>query len=113
MSISAEALAQCFEAGMLVCFGLSWPVDILKSLRVKRTEGKSLAFMVMILIGYALGLTAKVLTASASEAPLEWVTALYALNLLLVAVDIALYVRISRSAAAQLSPRTGGDLKSL
>ncbi|MCD6365719.1 MAG: hypothetical protein J7M14_07570 [Planctomycetes bacterium] len=111
MSILPDALPQCLEAGMLVCFGVSWPVDIIKSLRVRRIEGKSLSFMVIILAGYALGMTGKLLTASAAEAPLEWVTVLYGVNLLFVAADITLYVRISRSAAAQLSPRTRDDLK--
>ena len=107
MSISPEALPQCLEAGMLVCFGVSWPVDIIKSLRVRRTEGKSLSFMVIILAGYALGIAAKVSGILAAKTALPWVTALYALNFLFVAVDIALYLRFSRRAASQV--RSGPD----
>ena len=87
------ATGQAFEAGMLICFGISWPVDILKSLRVRRTEGKSLAFMVIILAGYCLGITAKLVEAAPPDKALKPVLALYILNWLFVAIDILLYLR--------------------
>ncbi len=87
------ALGQFLEAGMLICFGISWPVDILKALRTRRTEGKSLAFRVLIFAGYLSGLAAKFFRAGLTGAWPEPVTALYALNALLVGVDIGLYLR--------------------
>ena len=78
---------------MLVCFGFSWPVAIVKTWRSRRTEGKSLAFLVLILAGYLFGVLAKFFRASASHGDLEWVTALYVVNALFVSVDIVLYLR--------------------
>ena len=39
-----------FEAVMLICFGLAWPLNIIKSLRTKSTQGKSVLFLIVILI---------------------------------------------------------------
>ena len=89
-------MAQILEAGMLLCFGMSWPVDIVKALRTRRTEGKSLWFMALIFAGYLSGLAAKLTRAAHAEAWPEPVTALYAVNAVLVAVDIALYLHFSR-----------------
>jgi len=83
------ALAQVFEAGMLICFGFAWPVDILRTLRTRQTVGKSIGFMSLILAGYLLGLTAKVIRAGGEGWP-ETVTLLYAANAVLVAIDIGL-----------------------
>jgi lipopolysaccharide export LptBFGC system permease protein LptF len=85
--------AQFLEGAMLVCFGVSWPVAILKTLRTRRVEGKSLAFLVLICTGYLAGIAAKFFRAAAPSGSLEPVTALYAVNAVLVAVDIALYLR--------------------
>jgi hypothetical protein len=76
-----------FEALMLVCFGLSWPVAIAKTLRTKQVAGKSRLFLSIICLGYLCGITHKVLHSR------DWVMALYILNLLLVATDLALVVR--------------------
>ena len=97
MPLASASIAQLFEAGMLLCFGMSWPVDIIKALRTKRTEGKSLGFLVLIFVGYISGLAAKLLRAAHAEAWPEPVTVLYAVNAVLVAVDIALYVHFSRA----------------
>ena len=91
------SLRQIFEAGMLLCWGISWPIDIFKSLRSRRTEGKSVAFMAVVLVGYCFGLTAKFVKAAQPQGVLEPVTALYAFNWLCVAVDIVLYRRFSKA----------------
>ena len=85
---------------MLVCFGLGWPVAIIKTLRTRRTEGKSLGFLVLVLIGYGAGVAAKLLRASIAGKSPELVTALYAFNGLLVAVDAALYLKYQPRATA-------------
>jgi len=84
--------AQGFEAAMLICFGISWPVAILKTWRTRRTEGKSLAFLTLVFVGYLAGVTSKFLRAADGGAPVEPVTALYAMNAFFVAVDLALYL---------------------
>ncbi len=76
-----------FEALMLVCFGLSWPISIAKALRTHKVEGKSPVFMTIICLGYLSGILHKFLYA------LDWVVVLYAINLLMVATDLFLYYR--------------------
>ena len=87
------SVAQAFEAIMLICFGLGWPVAIIKTLRTRRTEGKSLGFLILVLIGYISGIVAKLVSAYMEAEPIQAVTALYAVNAALVAADILLYLR--------------------
>jgi len=77
-----------FEAAMLVCFGVSWPVSIAKALRTRVVAGKSALFMAIVIAGYLCGIVAKVVRGA------DWVTALYALNAVMVAVDLTLYLRL-------------------
>ena len=79
-----------FEVLMLVCFGISWPISIAKAIRTKMVAGKSPVFMVIVIIGYAFGIIHKVLYSR------DWVTFLYALNLIMVAVDMSLYFHYSK-----------------
>ncbi len=79
-----------FEAIMLICFGVSWPISILKALRTKKVIGKSPVFMVVVIIGYASGMIHKVINSN------DWVIYLYALNMMMVGIDLALYFRYSR-----------------
>ena len=91
--------AQYLEAGMLICFGASWPVAIMKSLRTRRTEGKSVLFLWLVCIGYIIGTASKFFRAAGDWASLEPVTALYALNAFMVAFDMILYYRYRPRAA--------------
>ena len=76
-----------FEAIMLICFGAAWPVSIYKSVTSRDNSGKSLGFMVIILIGYLSGIIHKVFFYY------DLVILLYILNSLMVTVDISLYFR--------------------
>ncbi|RLE35523.1 hypothetical protein DRJ12_05095 [Candidatus Acetothermia bacterium] len=78
-----------FEAIMLVCFGLSWPVSIAKAVRTKNVSGKSPWFMGLIALGYASGIVHKLIRDP------NWVVFLYAINLMLVLTDLCLYIRYS------------------
>jgi hypothetical protein len=82
-----EHLMSVPEAVMLVCFGVSWPISIVKSLRTRKVAGKSPLFMAIVFVGYVSGTIHKVLYS------LDWVTALYVLNMVMVGVDLALYFR--------------------
>ena len=75
-----------FEAGMLICFGISWPIAIAKTLRAKRVEGKSPMFAIIVAIGYASGITHKI-----CFVPYDYVLWLYVLNFLMVSFDVCLY----------------------
>ena len=78
------------EAMMLVCFGLSWPMNILKSWRTRSAVGKSLAFLLIIEVGYICGMLNKVLV------KFDWVFFLYVLNFCMVGTDVILYFRNRR-----------------
>ena len=82
-----------FEIGMLVGFGVSWPFAVWKTWSSKRVEGKSAVFLWCIFLGYVSGILHKVL------GNFDAVTALYAFNCLMVALDIALYYRYRASSA--------------
>ena len=82
-----------FELIMLVCWGICWPVSVFKSLKSKRTEGKSLLFMVIVWFGYVSGVTYKLVD------NYDLVIILYIFNLILVSIDIALYLKYSQRIA--------------
>ena len=91
------ALSSLFEAGMLICFGASWPCSLYKALKTKKVEGKSAAFLWLIFLGYCSGITYKV-----TGGP-DWVLALFILNAVIVAMDIAAYYYYSRREAREAS----------
>ena len=75
-----------FESIMLVCFGISWPISVYKSLTSRSTKGKSIVFTFAIIAGYIAGIAGKIMGKQ-----LNYVLALYILNLFFVSVDCALY----------------------
>ena len=86
-----------FEAVMLICFGISWPVSIAKTLRTKVVCGKSPLFLAIVCLGYVCGIIHKAFYSY------DWIIILYTMNMVLVAVDLALYYRYRPSCG---SPRT-------
>ena len=76
-----------FEIIMLLCFGAAWPLSIYKSWKSKSIAGKSVVFLFVVLLGYCAGIIHKVLYS------MDFVIYLYALNGLMVLVDIGLYYR--------------------
>ena len=81
-------MAQICEVFMLVCFGLSWPANISKSLRSRTAKGKSVAFEVMVLLGYLVGVTGKFIGGN-----VNYVVAVYFLDMLMVSIDLMLTIR--------------------
>ena len=79
-----------FEIIMLLCFGAAWPFSIYRSIKSKSTNGKSLMFMIIIMIGYLSGILNKLFY------HYDFVVYLYALNLLMVLCDTLLYLRNRR-----------------
>ena len=76
-----------FEAGMLICFGAAWPMNIIKSLKSRTAAGKSVLFQWFIIVGYICGITHKILHSN------DIVMWLYILNLLMISFDTFLYYR--------------------
>ena len=82
-----EVNMSIFEIIMLICFGVSWPVSIAKTLRTKKVEGKSSLFMAIVSLGYLSGIIHKILYS------FDWVIALYVFNLFMVLTDLILYLK--------------------
>ena len=79
-----------FEMIMLICFGAAWPFSIYKSYTSRSTSGKSIFFLIVIMIGYVSGIVNKLFY------NYNWVIYLYLLNLTMVFIDTMLYVRNSK-----------------
>jgi hypothetical protein len=85
-----------YEATMLLCFGIAWPFSIYKSYKSKKTSGKSVVFLFIILTGYFAGIMHKILYS------FNGIIFLYMINAVMVMADIALYYR-NKIIAEQLS----------
>lgn len=81
-------LAHLFEAGMLVCFGFSWPINVVKAYKAGTAKSTSLAFIFLIITGYVLGIGAKVINHQ-----FNYVLAVYILNLVIVFSNVLVYFR--------------------
>lgn len=77
---------QIFEFIMLICFGLSWPISVYKSIKSKSTKGKSSVFIVAIIVGYISGIIGKIMNNQ-----LSYVLIMYCFNLIIVSVDLVLF----------------------
>ena len=85
-------MAQLFETLMLICFGLSWPFNISKSLKSRTAKGKSLQFEICIVIGYLCGIAAKIIIFKRTG-ELQASFWFYLLDITLVSTDIVLFFR--------------------
>jgi alkyl hydroperoxide reductase subunit AhpC len=76
-------------------FGISWPVNVAKSYRARTTKGKSLLFLVFILVGYVAGIASKFCNPTYMAAISEkwYVLFFYFLNFAMVSTDAILYFR--------------------
>ncbi len=81
-------LAELLEAMMIISFGISWPLSIIRSYRSRSTKGKSIFFSCFILFGYLCGISAKLIEHNHNLA-----FYFYILNITMVTIDICLYFR--------------------
>lgn len=79
-------MAQFLEAGMIILFGVSWPLNVIKSITSKSTNGKSLLFLLLIELGYISGILGKIISNS-----ITWVFVFYIFNFIMVSLDLILY----------------------
>ena len=88
-------MAEILEIIMLVCFGASWPLNVIKSWRARTAKGKSLPFLCLIILGYIAGICAKVVNdAYMAQFSEKWyVLFFYVLNLTMVSADLCVYFR--------------------
>ncbi len=88
-------MAELLEVIMIVSFGASWPLNVIKSYKARTTKGKSLGFLCLILFGYVAGISSKLLneTYMASFSSKWYVLFFYVLNFIMVSIDLCLYIR--------------------
>lgn len=81
-------MGSIFESIMLICFGLSWPLNVIKSYKARTAKGTSLPFILLIITGYIAGITAKLITGQ-----VNYVLIVYLLNLVIVSMNVVVYFR--------------------
>ncbi len=86
-------LAEIFETIMILGFGVSWPLSIIRSYRSRSTKGKSLLFMCFIALGYVAGIISKILLKVYDEKDFTLAFYFYFPNIIMVCTDIGLYFR--------------------
>ena len=88
-------LAEILEIIMVVSFGASWPLNVMKSYKARTAKGKSLPFLCLIFFGYIAGIASKLMNEAYMAAFAEkwYVLFFYVLNLAMVGIDLVLYFR--------------------
>lgn len=81
-------MGSILETVMLVCFGFSWPLNVIKAYRAKTAKGTSLPFILLIIAGYVAGITAKFISGQ-----INYVLIAYILNLAIVSLNVVVYFR--------------------
>ena len=91
-------MSEIMEILMLVSFGFSWPVNLIKALRTRSAKGISVTFYYLILFGYVAGIVSKLTNESymAGISSKWYVLAMYVLNLCVVLCNIIVYYRNKR-----------------
>lgn len=94
-----DTLASVMEMLMVVCFGLSWPLNIAKAWKARTAKGTSVLFYFFIWIGYIFAMIGKC-RLIALNGPQPWyvtvkwyVMFFYVLNTLMVSGGIGIYFR--------------------
>lgn len=88
MRLRGEKMTEFFEATMLICFGISWPISVMKNYKSGTTKNMSLRFTFLIIAGYIFGIAAKLMNGVHN-----FVLVVYVLNLAVVMLNIFVYVR--------------------
>ena len=76
------------ETVMLICFGLSWPLNVIKAYKAQTAKGVSLPFILLIITGYIAGIAAKLISGQ-----INYVLIVYLINLAIVSLNVVVYFR--------------------
>jgi len=79
-------MAHFLEAVMLICFGISWPISLMKNIKARSAKSMSIHFILMIIIGYIAGIAAKCITHN-----YNYVLIIYFCNLIVVSINLIVY----------------------
>ena len=91
LSQGGYKMANILEVCMLLSFGASWPINLLKAIRARTAKGTSLPFFLLIEFGYVCGIAAKLISGN-----INYVLFFYFLNIMVVGSNIAVYFRNRR-----------------
>lgn len=91
---------------MLVCFGLSWPMNAYKGYRAETAAGTSWQFIALITLGYFAGIAAKFVSGN-----INWVLAVYFINVVCIAANWLVYFRNRRLDAQREIVNVSVELK--
>ena len=80
--------ADILETIMLVCFGLSWPISVVKNIKARSAKNMSLKFTLLIIAGYIAGISAKIISGT-----FNYVLAVYFINLIAVSCNVFVYFK--------------------
>lgn len=97
-------MAELLESTMLICFGLSWPMNLAKNIKAKSASNMSLQFILLIITGYVAGISAKLYNHR-----FNYVLVVYLLNLVVVSANVVVYFinrRYDRRAQAAAATHT-------
>ena len=88
-------MSEILEIVMLIAFGFSWPISLIKNIKAKSTKGVSILFYFMILFGYVAGIVSKFTNEAymASFATKWYVLIFYFFNFTVVGLNIIVYFR--------------------
>lgn len=81
-------MTSALEAIMMICFGLSWPINLVKNYRCRSAKAMSLPFIILLLAGYTAGITAKIMLHMTG-----YVLVIYFVNLAMIFANLAVYFR--------------------
>ena len=81
-------MSSVFETIMLVCFGLSWPINAIKAYKARTAKATSLPFILLIFVGYIAGISAKIVSGQ-----INYVFIVYLINIVMVALNLVMYFR--------------------
>ena len=82
-------MVKILETIMLICFGAAWPFSIIKSWKARTAKGKSIGFLLVILVGYVAGISKVIL----SDGLGGFLLIPYSINFIMVSCDVCLYFR--------------------
>ncbi len=81
-------MGSILETVMLICFGFSWPLNVIKAYKAQTAKGTSLPFILLIITGYIAGISAKIISGQ-----ITYVLVAYLVNLVIVSLNVVVYFR--------------------
>ena len=93
-------MSEILETAMLVCFGFSWPLSVIKNIKSKTAKSMSLPFILLIITGYIAGIGAKLISGE-----INYVLVVYLVNFIFVSANLAVFFINKRNDKKQKEKR--------